>query len=168
VADTNSTADAFDALPAGEAEALLHRCCSSWSWARAVTAGRPYRTNTALVNAATVQLAALSDNDIDDALAGHPRIGERSSSADSTREQSGVTGAAETVLAQLAALNAEYERRFGYVYLVFANSRPADVLLGILRDRLGNDPVTERATMREELAKITVSRLHRGLDELAQ
>jgi 2-oxo-4-hydroxy-4-carboxy-5-ureidoimidazoline decarboxylase len=67
------------------------------------------------------------------------------------------------VLARLKDGNAEYEKRFGYVYLVFANGRPAGELLAILEERLKNDPQNERRVMRMELGKINRSRLERML-----
>ncbi|WP_040799075.1 2-oxo-4-hydroxy-4-carboxy-5-ureidoimidazoline decarboxylase, partial [Nocardia higoensis] len=53
------------------------------------------------------------------------------------------------------------------IYLVCAAGRGAAELLGVLRSRLGNDPVTEREVVRVELAKINRVRLGRLLDELA-
>ena len=67
------------------------------------------------------------------------------------------------MLERLRECNAEYEERFGYVYLVFANGRPAEELLAILRERLKNDPQHERRVMRMELGKINRSRLERML-----
>ena len=67
------------------------------------------------------------------------------------------------MLAELKELNAAYEERFGHVYLVFANGRPAAELLGILKERMRNDPATERRMMRMELSKINRSRMIRML-----
>jgi 2-oxo-4-hydroxy-4-carboxy-5-ureidoimidazoline decarboxylase len=69
------------------------------------------------------------------------------------------------VKTELADRNAEYDRKFGYVYLVCASGRSAEELLAILTDRLHNDPETERAVMRGELAKINRLRLERLLSE---
>ena len=99
------------------------------------------------------------------ALAGHPRIGERCAHASSRREQSGVAGAGAQVLDALAAGNRAYEERFGHVYLVCANGRPAGELLAVLRGRLGNDPATERRVLRAELREINRLRLERLLEE---
>jgi 2-oxo-4-hydroxy-4-carboxy-5-ureidoimidazoline decarboxylase len=68
-------------------------------------------------------------------------------------------GADSATLAALAAGNAEYESRFGHVYLVRAAGRPADELLALLRQRLTNDLATERATVRSELGQIARLRL---------
>ena len=74
-----------------------------------------------------------------------------------------MAGADPAVLARLRELNEAYDEKFGHVYLVFANGRPADELLAILEQRLRNDPATERRVLRMELAKINRSRLQRML-----
>ena len=69
------------------------------------------------------------------------------------------------VLAELADGNRLYEQRFGHVYLVCADGRPATELLAVLHGRLGNDPATERRVLRGELARINAIRLDRMLAE---
>ena len=61
--------------------------------------------------------------------------------------------------AQLAAADAEYEQRFGHVYLVCATGKSADELLAICRARLGHDPEVERGVVLGELAQINRLRL---------
>src|SRR6476469_7941376 len=127
---------------------LLFGICSSPIWARRVLAGGPFRDADALLDRADRVLAELPDAEIDAALDGHPRIGARVDNASSAREQAAVTTAADSVKAELAAKNAEYDEKFGYVYLVCASGRSAEELLAILVDRLDNDPETERRVMR--------------------
>lgn len=155
---------AFNALPDDEAHATLVACCSSAAWARHIAGRRPYSSTSELHSVADDALAAMSEADLDEALSGHPRIGERPASAHSSwssQEQSGVAGAADRVQAELAAANRRYEDRFGHVYLVCATGKSADELLDILRERLGNDPATERRVVRAELGKINRIRLER-------
>jgi 2-oxo-4-hydroxy-4-carboxy-5-ureidoimidazoline decarboxylase len=153
----------FNALSERQAIHQLFECCSSSIWALRVAKARPFSDDEGLLEYADLILAELTDADLDEALSGHPRIGDRPDNPSSEREQSGVAGAEETVLAELKDLNAAYEEKFGHVYLVFANGRPAHELLDILRQRMHNDPETERRVMRMELAKINRSRLIRML-----
>ncbi|QHN16983.1 2-oxo-4-hydroxy-4-carboxy-5-ureidoimidazoline decarboxylase [Gordonia amarae] len=153
----------FNELTERQAISTLYACCSSTIWAIRVAAARPFSDDEALLEYADLILAELSEGDLDEALSGHPRIGDRADNPSSAREQSGVTGADAAVLAELKELNAAYEDRFGHVYLVFANGRPAAELLAILKERIRNDPATERRVMRAELAKINRSRLIRML-----
>ena len=153
----------LDALDDERFERLLRSCCDAPAWAARLVARRPFGTGEALLAAAEQELAASSEDDVDAALAAHPRIGERSASADSRREQSAALAADPAVLEALAAGNREYEERFGHVYLVRAAGRSAGELLEVLRSRLGNDPATERAVLRRELAAITRLRLQHAL-----
>lgn len=109
-------------------------CCSSTIWAIQWAAARPFSDDEALLEYADLILAELSEGDLDEAPSGHPRIGDRADNPSSAREQSGVTGADAAVLAELKELNAAYEDRFGHVYLVFANGRPAAELLATSRN----------------------------------
>lgn len=141
----------------------LFECCSSSIWARRVAGSRPYATRGLLLDRADRVLAELPEAEIDQALDGHPRIGARADNASSKREQAAVQGAGSDVLAALAEANRKYEAQFGHVYLVCATGRSAPDLLGILEERLGNDPETERRVLRVELAKINRIRLNRLL-----
>ncbi|MGW4846003.1 2-oxo-4-hydroxy-4-carboxy-5-ureidoimidazoline decarboxylase [Nocardia brasiliensis] len=149
----------FDAMPQDAAVEALLACCSSPQWARALAAARPYSSVGAVLDTADTVLAGLPEAEIDRALAGHPRIGERPHSAASAREQAGVAGAPDEVHTALAAGNRAYEQRFGYRYLVCASGRTGSELLALLQDRLHNDVETERRVMRTELAKINRLRL---------
>ena len=152
---------AFDALPERDAVLELVSVCAAPEWAAEVVAGRPYPSLEALLARADEVLAGLAESQVDAALAGHPRIGERAAGLSSRREQSRVATAASEVLDALVEGNREYEERFGHVYLVRADGRSAGELLAVLRERLGNDPATERRVLRGELAKINRLRLSR-------
>lgn len=140
----------------------LHACCAAESWVNRIVAGRPYPDEAALLSASDAATAELDDTGLAQALAGHPRIGERVAAghgAWSRQEQSGVAGAGADVRAQLAEANAAYEQQFGHVYLVCATGKSADELLALCRARLDNDPATERGVVSTELAKINRLRL---------
>ncbi|MHC9291465.1 2-oxo-4-hydroxy-4-carboxy-5-ureidoimidazoline decarboxylase [Mycobacterium sp. LTG2003] len=153
--------EAFNALSDAERTRLLLEVCSAPTWARRLVAGGPFGDVGAVLERADRVLAELPDAELDEALAGHPRIGATPGNRSSAREQAGVSAAPDAVKAALAAKNAEYEEKFRYVYLVCASGRSADELLAILTERLDNAPDTERRVMRSELAKINRRRLER-------
>ena len=156
----------FNALPEAEAVPLLLACCSSPAWARGILAGRPYASVDDVLESADRVLKGLSESEVDAALAGHPRIGDTlppDGNPWSRREQSGVADADEAVRQALAEGNRAYEERFGQVYLVCATGRSAQDMLDFLHRRLSNDPVSERAVLREELRKINRIRLEQVL-----
>lgn len=150
---------AFNAMPAGQARRALLACCYAARWAERMANGRPYPSLAALLDSAD---AALTDEDVSEALAGHPWIGQSPAKAQSSwsrTEQAAVATAGGEVLAQLAEGNRAYEERFGHIYLVCAAGRSAPDLLRILRERLRNEPESERQVMRDELRKINELRL---------
>lgn len=156
---------AFHGLSEPDRLRVLLEVCASPLWARRVLDGGPYRDADALLERAQQVLDALPDAEIDAALTGHPRIGDRPGNVSSAREQAGVAGAKAAVLEALAAGNRAYEEKFGHVYLVCATGRSADELLTVLTDRLDNDAATERRITRDELGKINRLRLTRLLSE---
>jgi OHCU decarboxylase len=158
--------DRFNELPDEEAAAELLAVCHSRRWAKAVAAGRPYADLAALERAADQVWLGLSPEDWLEAFAAHPRIGQGGgASADwSRQEQAGVGGAGQDVQDQLARGNAEYEARFGHVFLISAAGRDATEILAALTDRLGNDPATELRVAAEEHRRITRLRLERLMD----
>lgn len=156
----------FNRLPRERAESELVACCASPDWARAVTEGRPYPDLGSLISAAGSSIRRLDAAGVAQALAAHPRIGDRSvSGGREAAEQSGVIGADDDTLRALADGNRAYEERFDRVFLICATGRSAADMLGELRRRLGNDPDTESNVVREELAKITELRLRRLLNK---
>jgi 2-oxo-4-hydroxy-4-carboxy-5-ureidoimidazoline decarboxylase len=155
--------DDFHAMPAAEAERGLMACCAAKGWASRLARRRPYPSVDALRTAADREFDALTWADIAQALAAHPRIGERApgSGMDATwsrREQSAATGIDPPVFAR-------YERRFGMVFLICADGLPAERILASLDQRMRNDPETERTVVRQELGKIVQLRLARWLGE---
>ena len=144
-----------------EAQERLFSCFASRKWAELVAEGWPYPDLESLLGAADRAWAELEPSDWAEALAGHPRIGERggSSPAASEREQSGVRVAAGRTLDALAAENRLYEARFGHVFLIAAAGKSAEEILDALRERMENDPVTEARVAAEEHRKIARLRL---------
>jgi 2-oxo-4-hydroxy-4-carboxy--5-ureidoimidazoline (OHCU) decarboxylase len=62
------------------------------------------------------------------------------------------------VLAELARLNAEYERRFGFRFVVFVNRRPRREIVPILRERMQRTREEELSTAVDELVSIAIDR----------
>ncbi|GLY67052.1 OHCU decarboxylase [Amycolatopsis taiwanensis] len=148
----------FNSAPAGEVRPMLTACLSVPRWVDTVLAGRPYRSMDALVNAAAA-VSPLDPAETRLAIEAHPRIGERAAGW-SRAEQSGVD---DDAAERFREANAEYEHRFGHVYLVCAAGRDGDELLADLRSRMANDPETELAVAGRELLEIAVRRLRKAV-----
>lgn len=161
----------LNALSAAEAHDELLTCCGSPRWARAVARLRPFDDREELMEAAERVWNELEPADWLEAFHAHPRIGESKAAAGQTareagwsaREQAGAATAGEDERAALARGNAEYEARFGHIYIVCATGRSASEMLSILRARLANDAQTELRVAAGEQARITRIRLGRLL-----
>lgn len=154
----------FNTVSEDDAIRLLLPLCGADRWARTVAAGRPYADRDSLLAASDRVFDALEVADLDAALAGHPRIGERiggdgESARLSRSEQSAMQSADDEVADQILRGNADYEQRFDRVFLIRAAGRTPSQILAELQRRLGNDPVSEMGEVREQLRQITRLRL---------
>lgn len=181
----------FNELPAGAAQQALLDCCAAPDWAAQMAAARPFASAQAAIRRSSAIVGALTVSDLADALAGHPRIGERPGASGgtpsvapyyragssneapirdravgwSTQEQAGVDAKDATTRQALAEANQLYEQRFGHIYLVCATGRTGAELLDVLHNRLQNEPEDEWQVVRAELQKINALRLQQILVE---
>lgn len=161
----------INSLSPDEAREQLGRCCGAARWVEAMVKRRPFRSADELFEAADQIWYNLSPEDWREAFSHHPKIGDLESlkrKFASTRqwsagEQSGVDGAPEEVLGALAAGNEEYERKFGYIFIVCATGKTATEMLSLLQQRLVNDPESEIQVAMREQSKITRIRLEKLL-----
>ena len=112
-----------------------------------------------LVRARTL-VHELSPEDKRAVLDAHPAIGATKLSARSAVEQG--TDADPEILTELARLNAEYEARHGFRFVVFVNRRPKREILEVLRSRIGRPTDEELETALAELVAIADDRWRRS------
>jgi 2-oxo-4-hydroxy-4-carboxy-5-ureidoimidazoline decarboxylase len=160
---------AFDVLSPMAAGTLLKPVCGSGAWIVAMVATRPHATMDLLMTRSDEALAAIEWSDVLQALAAHPRVGDRPQGDGleatwSRQEQSGTAGAATDVAEALRAGNVEYEERFGHVFLICATGRTSEQMLAALSERLDNDEDTEREVVRRELTEIVRLRLSKTFE----
>jgi 2-oxo-4-hydroxy-4-carboxy-5-ureidoimidazoline decarboxylase len=146
------------------AERELLACCAARRWADELVVRRPYHDVETLQRVSDTIFAELTWADIEQGLTAHPRIGERAAGATreaawSRAEQS--AAATDHLEDQLRRGNADYEQRFGHVFLICATGLSAEAVLEALTKRLSNDEPAERAVVRDELRKIAALRLRK-------
>lgn len=164
---------ALDALSVDAATAELRKCCGSSRWVERMVAARPFADEDELFGKSDAIWWSLERADWLEAFAAHPRIGsqrdvDRKSGTEkawSSGEQAGASGASDLTKEALARANADYEARFGHIYIVCATGKSADEMLAIARARLANDAETEARVAAEEQRKITRIRLRKLLDQ---
>ncbi|HEU4335761.1 MAG TPA: 2-oxo-4-hydroxy-4-carboxy-5-ureidoimidazoline decarboxylase [Nocardioides sp.] len=152
------------------ARRLLLTCLDAPQWADRVLAGRPYDTVGEVEDAMVAASATITDDQLEQALARHPRIGERADAdrhdaAHSTREQSGVDRDDADLARRLEDGNRAYEDRFGRVFIVRAAGRSGEEILEHLHQRLDNSDDLERAATIDQLTQIAVLRMKQLMGE---
>jgi OHCU decarboxylase len=156
------SADAF-------AEALRPLFEAADPLARGLYARRPFESYDTLLDTAERVANELTVEDQARILSAHPRIGEnpeavRQASAISYAEQ-GYAGEdslpgdeVQRVYSALAELNAEYEQRFGFRFVVFVNKRPKSEIVKVLEARLRNSRDQELRTGLHDMFSIARDR----------
>ena len=94
-------------------------------------------------------------------LDAHPRIGATSGLSERSAAEQGGAADRETLRA-LELLNAEYERTFGFRFVVFVHGRSRAEVVPILQARLRRARHEELATGIDEFLAIARDRLERG------
>ena len=63
-------------------------------------------------------------------------------------------------LTELSKFNDEYEKKFGYIFIVCATGKSAEEMLSIIKSRINNDPEEEIMNAMKEQNEITKIRLN--------
>ena len=165
----------LNGLSADRASELFRACCGASRWVAAMVSRRPFFSRDAVLQAGDDEWSGMGERDWLEAFLHHPRIGEIAAAAGesavargwSASEQSAVAAAGADARIGLARLNQDYERRFGFIYIVCATGKSAGELLELAHRRMNNDRDTELRVAAEEQRKITRLRLEKLLDPVA-
>lgn len=143
----------------------LLECLRVERWADELD-GRDFETVDALVAAGTEAATPLSEAEVDEALAAHPRIGDEAEgdsreAAFSRAEQADSQDPDEQLEKMLRQGNEKYEAQFGRVFVIRAAGRDRREIVAELDRRLMNDPGVETEEVAEQLREIAAVRLER-------
>jgi 2-oxo-4-hydroxy-4-carboxy--5-ureidoimidazoline (OHCU) decarboxylase len=118
-------------------------------------------TPRAIIAKARGALDAMTEEQRIAVLDAHPRIGADAASLSlhSRREQG--DAADEATLRELEELNDEYEKKFGFRFVVFVAGRTKREIIPVLRGRLGNTRDEELKAGLDEFLAIALDRLER-------
>jgi 2-oxo-4-hydroxy-4-carboxy-5-ureidoimidazoline decarboxylase len=114
-----------------------------------------------IIASARSLIARLSERERIGVLNAHPRIGADPASLSelSRREQGGADELA--TLRDLATMNEEYERKFGFRFVVFVAGRSKSEIVPVFRERLRGTRAEELATGIDQFLAIARDRLER-------
>ncbi|WP_226571090.1 2-oxo-4-hydroxy-4-carboxy-5-ureidoimidazoline decarboxylase [Mangrovibacter yixingensis] len=164
VAEAPTPLARFNQADTQAAKAMIQACVAIPAWQEALVAGRPYSSFTALKKHAIELAETWQAAELNQALSAHPRIGERptgkSEEAQLSRgEQAAVNTADQALVQALAKGNADYEKRFGRVFLIRAKGLSGQDILQALQRRMVLKPEQESLEALEQLRQITLLRL---------
>jgi 2-oxo-4-hydroxy-4-carboxy--5-ureidoimidazoline (OHCU) decarboxylase len=123
--------------------------------ARRLAAEGPWQSEAAMIERAYQLLPGLSEEERVATVNAHPRIGE--DPARLSRLSLAEQGAGS--LPELDRLNAEYEARFGFRFVVFVNGRSKSEIAEVLRQRMRRDRDQELAEGLRAVVDIAASRI---------
>jgi 2-oxo-4-hydroxy-4-carboxy--5-ureidoimidazoline (OHCU) decarboxylase len=103
----------------------------------------------------------LTDAEKREVLDAHPAIGQKKKLSKHSKAEQGADYD-PLVIAELLRLNAEYEERHGFRFVVFVNRRPKSEILTVLQERIDNPTEEELETALHELVAIAIDRWRRA------
>lgn len=162
----------FNHATTEDVQPLLQQMVHIQRWAAELQQQRPYTSKDELLD--TAQRCALSWtwDEINTALATHPRIGEKHAKAVlsakevqfSEHEQAAVSQDVATQDALLAG-NLAYEEKFNFIFLIRAAGRSSEDILAALHSRLANSLEDEKKIVHQQLSEIALLRLAQEITE---
>ena len=138
------------------------QCCATSEFSEAMMASLPFEDLASALTASDAASGSLTQQGLNDALDGHPRIGDQNPhSTWSSQEQSSIDTNAKILLEELHQANIDYEKTFNHVFLICATGKSGEFILSECRRRLGNDTESEENETREQLRLITRIRVEK-------
>mmetsp|Transcript_16999 Transcript_16999/g.23777 ORF Transcript_16999/g.23777 Transcript_16999/m.23777 type:complete len:181 (+) Transcript_16999:1-543(+) len=127
----------------------------------------PMKSYKEIISKAKAEVAKMSSKDKLEVINAHPRIGQKDASKLSKfskieqgmSEDKKLSSEEEKVLSDFQTLNADYEKKFGFKFIIFVNGRPKKDLLPIGRERMENTREEELATGIQAMMDIALDRL---------
>ena len=158
-------------LPKEQLYQELFKCCGSNTWVEKMLPFFPADDMVELINDAEDQWYECSEADWLEAFTHHPKIGDVESLTKkfaataqwASGEQSTVSTASQQTIQALAKGNDDYEKKFGFIFIVCATGKSAEEMLQLLQARLPNDAAAEIKIAMDEQNKITQLRLQKLL-----
>lgn len=163
--------DQLNRLSEVEATAQLSKCCGASQWVDRMVWSRPFENLAEVLETSDTIWEECDVDDYEEAFSHHPKIGNVDSLAQkyantkgwAAGEQQGMAGADRAVIEKLAQGNANYEEKFGFIFIVNVTGKSAAEMLALLEGRLKNDPKDEILIAAGEQNKITKLRLKKLL-----
>ncbi len=161
------TIEEFNKLPVNKVKEELLKCCGSNRWASIVMEAFPFKDADDLKLSSDKAWYICGEDDWREAFSHHPKIGQKiadekkfaSTEKWAVKEQSGIKTASTETLTDFHRLNEEYEKKFGFIFIVCATGKTSEEMLAILKKRMPNELHNEIRIAANEQNKITRLRI---------
>ncbi len=156
----------YNALEKEVAAKHLMDCCGSTQWVSKMMQHFPFSSEKQLVDlSSAVWYEQCHEADWRESFTHHPKIGDVKSLTEkfAGKEQAGVAVATAETIQALAKANADYESKFGFIFIVCATGKSANEMLQLLLDRLQNTVEEELHIAMGEQQKISIIRFKKLL-----
>lgn len=159
----------FNNLDRDTATKELFTCCGSQHWVSSLMQIFPFGSQEVLIeNATRVWYNECDKTDWLESFRHHPKIGDKKGLTEkfAGKEQATVGSASEEIIDALARANKDYEKKFGFIFIVCASGKSPEEMLRLLTDRLKNNIDDEITIAMGEQHKITLIRFKKLLEDL--
>jgi 5-hydroxyisourate hydrolase/2-oxo-4-hydroxy-4-carboxy-5-ureidoimidazoline decarboxylase len=156
----------YNALEKEVAAKHLIDCCASTQWVSKMMQHFPFSSEKQLVDlSSAIWYDQCNEADWRESFTHHPKIGDVKSLTEkfAGKEQAGVALATAETIHALAKANADYESKFGFIFIVCATGKSATEMLQLLLDRLQNTVEEELHIAMGEQQKISIIRFKKLL-----
>ena len=156
----------FNVLEKEVAAKHLMDCCGSMKWVSKMMQHFPFSSEKQLVDLSTdIWYDQCIEGDWRESFTHHPKIGDVKSLTEkyAGKEQAEVAVATEVTINALAQANADYEKKFEFIFIVCATGKSATEMLQLLLDRLQNTMDEELHIAMGEQQKISIIRFKKLL-----
>lgn len=165
------TLEEFNKSTSSEARMAFTKCCGAHNWVDRMVALQPFKTVESLFSTSENVWNKCNEADWLEAFTHHPKIGDITSLEEkyndtkdwASDEQKNVDSASKEVILKLSNLNAVYQEKFGFIFIVCATGKSAGEMLELLESRLDNNYDEELKIAMIEQHKITALRLKKLL-----
>jgi len=154
-------------LPQSQFRKEILKCCGSTKWVDRMVKELPFDSEQELLSKADSIWLKCLKNDWLEAFSHHPKIGDLKSFEEkyvntskwAKQEQAGLSTTNKEIVQQFAELNQRYEKRFGFIFIVFATGKSALEMKELLEKRINNNPDDEIKIAAVEQNKIIKLRI---------
>jgi 5-hydroxyisourate hydrolase/2-oxo-4-hydroxy-4-carboxy-5-ureidoimidazoline decarboxylase len=160
------TLSEFNNLDKETASQHLFSCCGSTHWTSKMMKNFPFDSEKVLIDLSTkIWYKECTEVDWRESFTHHPKIGDVKSLTEkfAGKEQSEVAVATNETIEALSKANADYDTKFGFIFIVCATGKSATEMLQILLDRIKNSMVEELNIAMGEQQKISIIRFKKLL-----